>query len=100
MEGTPQRPVGGAEFPERRMRRLRRTPALRRLVAETSLGVDDLVAPLFVRAGAVDPVPIASLPGHVQHSTASLVVEAKRLASLGIPGIVLFGIPAEKDGLG
>ena len=100
MEGTPQGPVGGAEFPARRMRRLRRTPALRRLVAETSLGVDDLVAPLFVRAGVDDPVPIASLPGHMQHSTASLVVEAKRLASLGIPGIVLFGIPAEKDAMG
>jgi porphobilinogen synthase len=82
------------------MRRLRRTPALRRLVAETDLGVDDLVAPLFVRAGVDDPVPIASLPGHVQHSSASLVVEAKRLSSLGIPGIVLFGIPAGKDGLG
>jgi porphobilinogen synthase len=82
------------------MRRLRRTAALRRLVAETNVGVDDLVAPLFVRAGVDDPVPIASLPGHVQHSSASLVVEAKRLASLGIPGIVLFGIPADKDGLG
>jgi porphobilinogen synthase len=69
-------------------------------VAETNVGVDDLVAPLFVRAGVDDPVPIASLPGHVQHSSASLVVEAKRLASLGIPGIVLFGIPADKDGLG
>jgi porphobilinogen synthase len=82
------------------MRRLRRTAALRRLVAETNVGVDDLVAPLFVRAGVDDPVPIASLPGHVQHSSASLVVEAKRLASLGIPGIVLFGVPAAKDGLG
>jgi porphobilinogen synthase len=82
------------------MRRLRRTPALRRLVAETRLGVDDLVAPLFVRAGVEDPVPIVSMPGHVQHSAASLVVEAKRLASLGIPGIVLFGIPAHKDAVG
>ena len=100
MEGTPRPPVVGAGFPVRRMRRLRRTPALRRLVAETSLGVDDLVAPLFVRAGVDEPVPIASLPGHSQHSVASLVVEAKRLASLGIPGIVLFGIPADKDGVG
>jgi porphobilinogen synthase len=82
------------------MRRLRRTPALRRLVAETSLGVDDLVAPLFVRAGISEPAPISSLPGHFQHSTASLVVEAKRLASLGVPGIVLFGIPDRKDALG
>jgi len=82
------------------MRRLRRTAALRRLVAETSLGVDDLVAPLFVRAGVDDPVPITSLPGHFQHSVASLVVEAKRLASLGIPGVVLFGIPEQKDAVG
>jgi len=82
------------------MRRLRRTAAMRRLVAETSLGVDDLVAPLFVRAGVDDPVSIASLPGHFQHSVASLVVEAKRLGSLGIPGVVLFGIPEQKDAVG
>jgi porphobilinogen synthase len=82
------------------MRRLRRSPAMRRLVAETSLGVDDLVAPLFVRAGVDEPVPIASMPGHVQHSQGSLVAEAKRLASLGIPGIVLFGIPERKDEVG
>jgi len=104
MESTPGEAVKGAGlgagFPARRMRRLRRTPALRRLVSETTLGVDDLVAPLFVRAGVEDRVPIASMPGHFQHSTASLVVEAKRLASLGIPGIVLFGIPEEKDGVG
>jgi porphobilinogen synthase len=99
MDNTPGQPVGGG-FPARRMRRLRRTPALRRLVAETSLGVDDLVAPLFVRAGATDPIPISSLPGHFQHSPSSLVVEAKRLASLGIPGIVLFGIPDAKDAQG
>ena len=100
MEGTPRRPFSGAGFPARRMRRLRRTLGLRRLVAETSLGVDDLVAPLFVRAGVHEPVPIASLPGHFQHSVTSLVVEAKRLASLGIPAIVLFGIPEQKDGVG
>jgi porphobilinogen synthase len=100
MEDTPPGRSSGAEFPVRRMRRLRRTPALRRLVAQTSLRVDDLVAPLFVREGATDPVPITSMPGHFQHSPASLVVEAKRLASLGIPGIVLFGIPARKDAVG
>jgi porphobilinogen synthase len=82
------------------MRRLRRTAAMRRLVAETSLGVDDLVAPLFVRAGVDEPVPIASMPGHFQHSPASLVGEAKRLVSLGIPGLVLFGIPEGKDAVG
>jgi len=96
------RPVGEspARFPVRRMRRLRRTAAMRRLVAETTLDVDDLVAPLFVREGVDEPVPIASMPGHFQHSTASLVAEAKRLASLGIPGLVLFGVPLRKDDVG
>ena len=93
-------PVGGARFPARRMRRLRRTPALRRMVAETALSVDDLVAPLFVREDVDEPVPIASMPGHVQHCRASLVAEAKRLASLGIPGVMLFGLPVRKDATG
>ena len=87
----------GAVFP---VRRLRRTPALRRLVAETTVTVDDLVAPLFVREGISEPVPISSLPGQSQHSVASLVVEAKRLVSLGVPGLVLFGVPATKDASG
>src|SRR5579863_3794767 len=82
------------------MRRLRRTPALRRLVAETRVGVDDLVAPLFVREGIDEPVPILSIPGQFQHTLASLVEEVKRLASLGVPGIVLFGVPAAKDAQG
>jgi porphobilinogen synthase len=87
-------------FPVRRLRRLRRTPALRRLVAEARLGVDDLVAPLFVREGIDGPMPIASMPGQVQHTIDSLVVEAKRLVSLGIPGLILFGVPATKDSIG
>ena len=87
-------------FPQRRMRRLRRTPALRRLVAETTLGVDDLVAPLFVREGIADPLPIDSLPGVVQHSRASLVPEVRRLRDLGVPAVILFGIPARKDAEG
>ncbi len=87
-------------FPARRLRRLRRTPALRRLVAEARLGVDDLVAPLFVREGTEAPVPIASMPGEVQHSVDSLVVEAKRLVSLGVPGLILFGVPVRKDAEG
>ena len=89
-----------AAFPQRRLRRLRRTPALRRLVAETVLTPDDLVAPLFVREGIAEPVPITSLPGHVQHTVPSLVAEAKHLVSLGIPGIVLFGVPSAKDAEG
>jgi porphobilinogen synthase len=87
-------------FPARRLRRLRRTPALRRLVAEARLGVDDLVAPLFVREGTDAPVPIASMPGEVQHTVDSLVVEAKRMVALGLPGLILFGVPAHKDAQG
>jgi porphobilinogen synthase len=82
------------------MRRLRRTPALRRLVAETRLSVDDLVAPLFVREGISDPQPIASLPGVVQHSRESLRKEAVRLVDLGVPALILFGVPASKDAQG
>jgi porphobilinogen synthase len=91
---------GRPGFPVRRLRRLRRTPALRRLVAEASLGVDDLVAPLFVRQGIDEPAPIASMPGQCQHTLDSLVVEAKRLVSLGIPGLILFGLPTTKDPTG
>jgi porphobilinogen synthase len=87
-------------FPERRLRRLRRTPALRRMVAEARLGVDDLIAPLFVREGIDEPQPIVSLPGVVQHSRDSLVKEARRLSYLGVPAIVLFGLPASKDPTG
>ncbi len=91
---------GPVPLPDRRLRRLRRTPVLRRLVAETRLGVDDLVAPLFVREDLDSPVPIASMPGQVQHSLDSLVLEARRLVSLGVPGLILFGVPARKDALG
>ena len=89
-----------ASVPTRRLRRLRRTPALRRLVAEVRLGVDDLIAPLFVREGIHEPLPIASMPGQSQHTIESLVVEAKRLVALGIPGLILFGVPATKDATG
>jgi porphobilinogen synthase len=89
-----------AGFPVRRLRRLRRTSALRRLVAEVRLGLDDLVAPLFVREGIEAPAPIRSMPGEVQHTVDSLVLEAKRLMSLGVPGIILFGVPAVKDARG
>ena len=87
-------------FPERRLRRLRRTPALRRLVAETRLTVDDLVAPLFVREGLVEPQPIVSLPGVVQHTRASLRQEVRELVDLGVPAVILFGVPATKDAAG
>jgi porphobilinogen synthase len=82
------------------MRRLRRTPAMRRLVAETRLSVDDLVAPLFVREGIRSPEPVPSMPGVVQHTIESLRKEARDLAGLGIPALVLFGVPAGKDPVG
>jgi porphobilinogen synthase len=82
------------------MRRLRRTPALRRLVAETRLSVDDLIAPLFVREGIDKPRPIASLPGQVQHTRESLRKEVAELAGLGVPAVVLFGLPSRKDAEG
>jgi porphobilinogen synthase len=87
-------------FPERRLRRLRRTPALRRLVAEHRLGVDDLVAPLFVKEGVDTPEPVASMPGVVQHTQESLRKEVRALTDLGVPAVVLFGIPAHKDARG
>jgi len=79
---------------------MRRTPALRRLVAETVLTTDDLVAPLFVREGIDEPQPIHSIPGVVQHTLDSVVVESKRLASLGVPALILFGVPLMKDAVG
>ena len=87
-------------FPARRLRRLRRTPALRRLVAEASVTVDDLVAPLFVREGIDAPQPIASLPGVVQHTRESLRKEVRELADLGLSAVILFGVPQHKDAEG
>ena len=87
-------------FPATRMRRLRSNPRLREMVAETDLTPSDLIAPLFVREGIDHPHPIASLPGVVQHTPETLVKEARRLCSLGIPAVVLFGVPASKDATG
>jgi porphobilinogen synthase len=82
------------------MRRLRRTPALRRLVAEAKLSVDDLVAPLFVKEGLDAPEPITSMPGVVQHTQESLRKDVRALADLGVPAVILFGVPAVKDARG
>src|SRR3954467_6894545 len=82
------------------MRRLRRTPAMRRLVAEHHVRIDDLVAPLFVKQGIDAPEPVVSMPGVVQHTQESLRKEVRALADLGIPGVVLFGIPTDKDARG
>jgi porphobilinogen synthase len=87
-------------FPQRRLRRLRRTPALRRLVAETRLSVDDLIVPLFVREGIDHPQEITSLPGVAQHTRESLRKEVHELADLGVPAVILFGVPAAKDAEG
>jgi porphobilinogen synthase len=84
----------------RRPRRLRRTPALRRLVSETRLSRADLVAPLFVAEGREEPVAIGSLPGHHQHTLDSLVAEVTRLVADGISAVTLFGVPLERDAVG
>ena len=82
------------------MRRLRRSPALRRLVAEAQLSVDDLVAPLFVKEAIGAPEAVASMPGVVQHTQESLRKEVRALADLGVPAVILFGVPARKDARG
>ncbi|MGI9644590.1 MAG: porphobilinogen synthase [Ilumatobacteraceae bacterium] len=86
--------------PSIRPRRLRRTAAMRALVADTHVRVDDLVAPLFVREGISAPQPIASLPGVVQHTRESLRKEVAGLADLGVRSVILFGVPATKDPVG
>ena len=86
-----------APFPAGRPRRLRGSRVLRELVREHELSRRDLVAPLFVKEGIGEPVPIASMPGHAQHSLESVRKEAAELAGLGIPALLLFGIPAAKD---
>ena len=87
-------------FPEERPRRLRRTPALRRLVAETRLHPAGLVLPLFVLEGAEEPIPIASMPGVVQHSRASLRAAAREAVEIGLGGVMLFGVPSSRDATG
>ena len=87
-------------YPQRRLRRLRRTPALRELVAETRLSPSALVAPLFVREGIDTPVPVVSLPGVHQHTIASLRDEVRQLVALGVGGVVLFGVPEQRDAVG
>jgi len=89
-----------ASFPVRRMRRLRRTPALRRLVQETHLVPSQLVWPLFVTHGDGVRRPVGPMPGVHQVSVDELVKDAERAARLGLGGIVLFGIPAAKDATG
>ena len=84
-------------FPIYRPRRLRQSPQLRALVRETELSVGDLILPLFVREGARLRKPIRSMPGHFQFSVDEWVREAERTAKLGVPAVILFGIPDKKD---
>jgi len=86
-------------FPVTRMRRLRSAP-LRRMVRETVLSVDDLIAPLFIDENLEKPQPIASMPGIRRETPESVVNEARELADLGIPAVILFGLPKEKDETG
>jgi porphobilinogen synthase len=84
-------------FPQTRLRRLRATPVLRELVRETRLHASDLVMPLFVEAGLAGRAPIRSMPGVDRLSITEAVAEAGEIAALGIPAVLLFGIPAHKD---
>jgi porphobilinogen synthase len=87
-------------FPVVRPRRLRKSPAIRRLVADVSLTSGDLVLPLFVKEGLDAPAPISSMPGVVQHTRDSLRKAAHEAAEAGVGGLILFGIPAAKDARG
>ncbi|WP_159617983.1 porphobilinogen synthase [Arthrobacter zhaoguopingii] len=87
-------------FPQHRPRRLRTTPAMRRLTAEHRLSPADLILPAFIREGLTEPAPISSMPGVVQHTTDTLRRAAAEAVSLGVGGIMLFGIPARRDATG
>ncbi|HHL40735.1 MAG TPA: porphobilinogen synthase [Deltaproteobacteria bacterium] len=87
-------------FPAYRPRRLRKSETLRRMVRETALSVDDLVLPLFITHGRDVKRPIESMPGHFQLSVDRTAQEAREIVSLGIPAVILFGIPEHKDEVG
>ncbi|MFD1937088.1 MULTISPECIES: porphobilinogen synthase [Nonomuraea] len=89
-----------AEFPTARPRRLRRTPALRRLVTGTRLHPSELILPVFVKEGIIEPQPVGSMPGVVQHTRDSLRKAVHEAAEVGLGGVMLFGVPAVKDSYG
>ena len=95
-QADPSQPVG----PVIRPRRLRQSVAMRRLVAETRLDPAELVLPVFVREGIDEPQPISAMPGVVQHTLESLVATAREAADAGLGGIMLFGVPVDKDAVG
>jgi porphobilinogen synthase len=89
-----------AQFPAARPRRLRRTPALRRLVGQTSVQPADLLLPMFIKEGISEAQPVVSMPGVVQHTRDSLRKAATEAVDAGVGGLVLFGVPAVKDARG
>jgi porphobilinogen synthase len=97
---TRHSPAKTAAFPVSRPRRLRQTPAIRRMVRETVVTTADVIYPLFVRPGTDLQIPIKSMPGQFQWSVDRLVGEVQEAAGLGIPAVMLFGIPEHKDELG
>src|SRR5579863_887176 len=96
-------PSSAGGFPAMRLRRMRRTEALRRMVRETQLTPADMLYPLFINERLTSPAPISSMPGQQQwplEGKQSIAAEAERLSTLGLAGVLLFGIPAEKDEVG
>ena len=87
-------------FPTHRPRRLRRTPAMRRLVSETSVEPRQLILPMFVKEGATEPIPISSMPGVVQHTRDTLRKAAVEAVQAGVGGLMLFGVPQTRDAVG
>jgi porphobilinogen synthase len=92
--------MADSRFPTTRLRRLRYSPAIRRLVGQTRLDPAKLILPLFARPGKGVRQPIGSMPGHAQLSVDLVAEEARQAVKLGLGGVILFGIPAEKDSLG
>jgi porphobilinogen synthase len=88
------------EFPAYRPRRLRRNETLRRMVRETRLSVDQFILPLFVVPGSGVVSPVGSMPGVAQRSVDKTVEECRAVRDLGIPAVILFGIPEKKDATG
>ena len=87
-------------YPVNRMRRLRRSETLRRMVRELTVSVDDLICPLFVTSGLDVKLQVPSMPGVFHYSVDALIKEARELSDLGIPAVLLFGLPASKDDVG
>ncbi|SRR5579875_2178206 len=99
-EISPRIPQVAGGFPTQRLRRLRRSEGLRRMVRETTLDPADFIYPLFVSENITEAAPIGSMPGQSQWPVSAIAGVAERVASLGVGAVLLFGIPAEKDEIG